>query len=295
MKKEKSTALVPEKKAQYGYLKSIILSFYSRNLYVDVGKRWHGLGLIYLIIMLTIFTLPMGLKTGYYFNQFFNDELIAPFKNIPNIYIQNGQVNFEKPMPYYVKDKQGQVKIIIDTTGTINGFSSAFPEMTVLITKNSILYRIPEASFTKSLTTSTSTNNVIKVNKVPLDENLTQVFNGEDWVNQAYIGSIKFFMVFITPILVMSFFFGIMLVLLLIFAFLGQVVAQSFFDLKINFFTSSRLMIVASTPMNLLLLSMLTFQLMIPYIGFLFIIILSVYYCLALFALKRESRKVAIQ
>ncbi len=39
----------------YGYWKALYMSFYSTRLYVDVGKRWRGIGLLYLLFFVVVF------------------------------------------------------------------------------------------------------------------------------------------------------------------------------------------------------------------------------------------------
>src|SRR5476651_2545843 len=46
----------------YGYWKALYMSFYSRRLYVDIGKRWHGFGLVYLLLAIAVLSLPFALR-----------------------------------------------------------------------------------------------------------------------------------------------------------------------------------------------------------------------------------------
>lgn len=39
----------------YNYWQAIVLSFFSSRLYVDVGKRWKGLGFRYLLLIVFCF------------------------------------------------------------------------------------------------------------------------------------------------------------------------------------------------------------------------------------------------
>jgi len=83
----------------YRYWAALYKSFYSRNLYVDVGKRWHGLGILYLLLAIVLFSIPVALKTSLNLGRSFEEQLIDPLNQLPILYMQNGELTFDKPMP----------------------------------------------------------------------------------------------------------------------------------------------------------------------------------------------------
>lgn len=142
MSKEKNK-LKPIDTPVYRYWSALYMSFYSRRLYVDVGKRWRGFAFLYLLLTIALFSIPFALRMGFSLNQSFKEQITDPLSKIPVFYIQNGEVSFDKPMPYLIKNDQNQVVVLIDTTGKVNDFPAEYPYLTILINKNKISLKVP--------------------------------------------------------------------------------------------------------------------------------------------------------
>ena len=46
----------------YRYWQALYLSFYCGRLYVDIGKRWKGLGIGYLFLLVCFAIIPLNLR-----------------------------------------------------------------------------------------------------------------------------------------------------------------------------------------------------------------------------------------
>jgi Protein of unknown function (DUF1189) len=270
----------------YNYWQALYHSFFNSRLYVDVGKRWKGYGITYFLLLMFVVTLPVSIRVVIDFNRFFQDELILPFKQIPKLYIQNGQVKFDKPMPYLIKNKQGQVVIAIDTTGAIQSLNDKnYPYLNILITKDKLFYRFPQPKFFFGTTPKKVDTYVTSFRGLS-----DSVFEGKEWVKGAGLKSLQgIFGLMIYPALAFVF-FGLFLVLLLVVALLGQVAAK-LLGLTISYKQSCRLMLVSVTPAMVVLWLLLALAWLTKGYGFIIPVLLAIYFCYAVLALKRESQK----
>ncbi|HEL8434089.1 TPA: hypothetical protein U0D75_002421, partial [Legionella pneumophila] len=72
----------------YSYWQALYMSFYSKRLFVDVGKRWRGIGLIYLLLVVAICSIPFSIRIASDFNKTFNQQIIQPLLQLPTVYVQ---------------------------------------------------------------------------------------------------------------------------------------------------------------------------------------------------------------
>lgn len=275
----------------FGYWKALYLSFFSKRIYVDVGKRWKGLGLLYLLLSIALFCIPLCLKIAYDFNRDFEQTLVNPILLLPDFYIQNGQVSFDKPMPYLVKNDKGQVVGIIDTTDKIKDFSNEYPYLNILVNKHKMYFRLPAPQVM-----GISVNDVSKpiTMSQPFDKNMNMVFNGEQVVKDSSIYGLKILSSLMVYPLVALFLYSFLVVIFLVLAFLGQVFARIFFSFKMDFKKSSRLFMVSTTPMVLVLNLFLFMNWMFPGSGFVLLAILVFYFSYAIYSLRSESQQVVV-
>jgi len=275
----------------YGYWSALYKSFYSRRLYVDVGKRWKGFGILYLLLVFFLFSIPLFGRMSVGLNQAFKEQIIGPLLKIPVFYIQNGSVVFDKPMPYLINNDKKQTIVIIDTTGKVSDFTAQYPYLSILINKNQIAFRIPNAQIFPMNTPAAPSKSAPLVRTFDKESNL--VFDGKKLVEQNSIAGLKYAsQVMLYPIIV-TMLFSIFIVFFLVLSLLGQTFSRIFFSFKIKFAASTRLLIVAGTPMLLLLLIILTLNRMFPGVGIILFFLLILYYSYALYALRAESRQVA--
>jgi len=268
----------------YSYRQAFYLSFYSSRLYIDVAKRWKGLGIIYLLLIIMLGAIPLSTRIIINFNKYFDEQLILPLKKIPPLYLQNKEISFDKPMPYLIKNSKGEVVTIIDTTGTVTNMTKAYPQLTVLITKDKLFFRPPKLELFR--------NSAAITEEPPYEYGLTQgsgeVFIGSEWVQTSGILKLKWLSEFLVYPMMVMFFLGLSIVLMFMLAFLGQLLAHLFFNLKLKFKQASRLLAISVTPAMACFFILLTANVVLPGLGIFYIALIAIYFCYSLVCLKRE-------
>ncbi|QMT60108.1 DUF1189 family protein [Legionella sp. PC997] len=289
MSKEKNK-LKPIDTPIYRYWSALYMSFYSRLLYVDVGKRWKGLGIIYFLLAIAVFSIPFSLRLSFSLDQSFREQITNPLSKIPVFYIQNGEVFLNKPMPYFVKNDKGEVVVIIDTTDKINDFTTDYPYLTILINKNKISLKVPSLTLFNMPESKPSRGAPIVQS---FDKGTNAVFDGKKYAENSSVQKLKFFSELLIYPMVVAMFFSMFLVIYLVLGFLGQVFSNVFFSFNVTFAQSCRLLAVASTPMLCFLFILLIFNFLFPGSGFILSALLVIYYSFSLYSLRAESRRMA--
>lgn len=287
--KEKNK-LKPMNASAYSYWSALYHSFYSRRLYVDVGTRWRGLGILYLLLLIAICSIPIFIRLGIHFNDLFKEKITQPMSQIPVFYIQNGEMVFDKPMPYLIKNDKGEVVVAIDSTGTINDFRD-YPSLTILINKNKMSFKLPNAQLLM-MKDQQSNNSTPLVQ--PFDPKTNMVFEGKKIVEEDSITQLKYASEALIYPVVVSLFFSIFMIFFLVLGFLGQIFSSIFFSFKLSLLTSVRLLVVAGTPMLVLFFVLLLFHSIFPGLGLILFALLAAYYCFAIYSLRAESKQVVI-
>ena len=273
----------------YRYWQALYLAFYSGRLYVDVAKRWRGYGLSYLLLVFALTSIPLSTRIIIDFNRYFNESMVMPLNALPTLYVQNGALSVDKPMPYFVKNPKGEVVAIIDTTGAIKAIPKTYPNVTVFITKNKIIFRPARLQL---FLTGSETNKPASEYTQELPKGSNEVFVGKEWLSNSGILSLKWlFDVLVYPIMTL-FFYGLSIAALFSIALLGQVVAQILFLVKLTYQQSCRLLLVAITAPGILFFAGLTANVVIPRLGFFYLGLLTIYFCYAVIAVRRDSKQV---
>ncbi|MBA3537470.1 MAG: DUF1189 family protein [Tatlockia sp.] len=273
----------------YRYWQALYQSFFNPQVYVDVAKRWRGLGINYLLLVIFIFSIPFAIRFILEFNQFFQDKMVQPISALPTLYIQNGKVSLDKPMPFIIKNKQGQVAAIVDTTGVVKTMDGKYPELAILITQDRLFLRLPTSNFFFSPKETPNTANNIQV--YPFSDKANSVFIGKEWVKTSGIQNLKlFFGILIYPTMALVA-FGAFLVFILAIALMAQFIARLFFKISITYKQACRLLIVSLTPFMLVFWTLLAFGTISGTYTFFLPLLMFTYFCYAVLALKRESHK----
>jgi len=272
----------------YNYWQALYLSFSSRNLYVDISKRWRGYGFIYLLLLSFIVSIPLSAKLVIQYNNYLATNVVEPLMKLPVIYIQNGDITINEPMPYYIKNKFGEVTAIVDTTGVVNKFDSSFPDLIYLFTKNSVLNRQP-ISFLSSIISDH--NNEYKIYNYQFDKKTNEVFDGKKFIEGNGVFIIKLIVnILIYPVL--GFFIFVLISgIVVIFVFVGQLASIIIFKFTLNLKDSFRIFIVASTPAIFLFFASLIVNYRIPGGVISYVALLSFYYSLAIISIRAMSGK----
>lgn len=227
------------------YSKALYASFYSSVLYTDVVKRWHGLGMKYLLLVIMLGAIPLSGRVIVEFNHFFKEDVLFPIQALPLLTIQNGDLIYNQHMPDLIKNNKGEVVSIIDTTGAVSEMNQTYPKLTVLITKNKMDFRPPGYKQFLGL----AKNNIgSPIYTHTFDKGLNGRLSGTEWIHSTGICKLKTLMQIMVFPSVILFYFGVFGIILLLLSSLVQLYADIFFNLKLPFKASCRLLAVAATP-----------------------------------------------
>lgn len=271
----------------YSHWQALYMALYSRRLYVDVAKRWTGIGLLYILLLQAIIMIPFAIRTMIEFNHFFNNTILLPIERIPLFYISNGEVLFDKKMPYLIKNNEGQVVSIIDTTGRVSNIDDTYPDLKFLVTKNKLYMRPTLMGVHDKITVDMSKRNLIVQD---FGNNANFIFNPMTWIENMHFKWIKIgVLVLIYPVIV-SFSFGMIYSLMMVFAMLSQAYAWLILKTKLTFPQAARLLTVASTAPLAIFMVCLAFGAIFAGLGLLCIGLWSIYFSLGTLSFKRENR-----
>lgn len=121
-----------------------VLSFFSKELYIDVGQNWKGVNFLYLLLLLAVCLIPTMINLHRGISNFVNNEAPAIVNQVPEITITDGQVSIKETQPYYIKDPDSDEPLaIIDTTGQIESLEDT--DAFFLLTGNKVI--IKESKF----------------------------------------------------------------------------------------------------------------------------------------------------
>jgi hypothetical protein len=122
-----------------GLLRAIGLSFYSADLYRDVGRRWHGAGLLYLTVLLAICWVPTAVRTHTALRRFAADEVPKLTARLPEIDITDGVMQCRPPGRHDLREENPRPGappegLIIDDS--IDDVPSDLPPGTMMLTRH---------------------------------------------------------------------------------------------------------------------------------------------------------------
>ncbi|CEG57836.1 DUF1189 family protein [Legionella fallonii] len=266
------------------YSKALYASFYSFVLYADVVKRWYGLGIGYLLFLIILGAIPLSGRVIVAFNHFFNEEILFPIQSIPPLTMQNGEITYNQPMPYLIKNNKGEVVSIIDTTGTVSDMNQAYPQLTVLITKNKMIIRPPSYKQFLGLAKDNIGNPIYTRT---FDKGLNGLLSGEEWINSTGISRLNTLMQILIFPSVTLFYFGVFGVMLLLLSALVQLYSDIFFSFKLPFKASCRLLAVAATPTLVLFFFMRCGNFAVPGMSLVYGVLVLSYISYGLYSVKR--------
>jgi hypothetical protein len=205
-----------------------VLSFFSKELYRDVGLNWKGVNFLYLFLLLAVCLAPTTIKIYIGFTNFVDNEAPAFVEQVPEITINDGKVSINETQPYYIKDPDsGKVLVVIDTTGQITSLKDT--DALCLLTEDKIITR-----------KSKSENRTYDLSNVKAFAVDSERITG--WLNIAG----KFLVIFVYPFgLLVS--YVVRIVQALIYAAIGLLFA-SMCKVTLSYPALLRLAVVAMTP-----------------------------------------------
>lgn len=273
----------------YSYWQALYMSFYSKFLYIDVAKRWRGIGAIYLLIMIAVASIPLSARLMLNCSQYVNQQIIEPLKTAPPLEIQHGTFVYSETMPYYIRNKLGSVVAVIDTRTDGNGMVGLEPSVIMLITRDKLYFRSPSINLFPNVSQKTVEHDPVIRQPEP-DQN--QILRLDEIVETSKLQTVKWAMLLIIYPIIVAFIFGVILSFFPMVAMLGQVLAFVFFRFKLKFFTSLRLLIVSSTAQISIALMLLGLNLFSPVIILLCLTLWMAYFSYAILIVKRDSLRI---
>lgn len=122
--------------SNYGLFQGIYMSFYSRDLYRDVGQNWGGKAFLYLFVVLALSWIAQTFMIQSSLNRLYATESDFFVAQIPVVTVTQGKLSTPEKKPYIINEP-GSKKIfaIIDTTGTYKDLSKAGTDLLVTDTE----------------------------------------------------------------------------------------------------------------------------------------------------------------
>lgn len=291
--KNNKTNLNPIDHRVFKYWEALYMAFYSSRLYVDVGKRWRGFGLLYFFLVIAIAVVPFSIKSMFMLNDYFDDQIIFPLKKIPQFEIKQGKLSFDYFMPYLIKSRNGDVVVVVDDKVSLTEVNYAYPHWMLFITSDCFYSKTPSPSFFNGSAFESDNLHSKEVTMQPFADIQSGSLSGGKWLEQAGIEQTKWYFLFSIYPSLLGFLYGIFTVLLLFVAILAKAVAHIFLNYKISFAHSYRLLLVSSgSGVSLFIMSLSFGQL--PLMGLCLLMSIALYFCYAILCLKRESKQVVL-
>lgn len=286
----KSRALRPVDAPHFGYWKALVHAFYDPKLYVDVAKRWKRLSLGYLLLALLVLCLPYSIHLMRIFDTYLKNDLLVSIDRLPVLYVQNGQVSINKPVPYFVRNDKNEVLAIVDTTGQIVSLTYEYPKAVMLITKDKLLFRSP---------TPPPIFSTFKITERPITTTTfgpqtNAIFNGQSWTHSITVRSLIIFAEFLLYPTMVLVIFTLALMFLLPFAMMAQLVAKGLMKVSLSYTQSFRLLMVAATPQLTALLIVLAIDVIIKGFGLFLSLLLAFYFGFAVLSYKRWAKQMVL-
>jgi len=126
---------------KYGLFHPPVLSFFSKDLYIDVARNWTGTGIIYLLMLLIITWGLITVRAHFATTALLNSEGRAIAAKIPTMKLTKGKIAFEVEQPFIVNEPESDKPLIIlDTTGQTTSLDD-HPGVVMLVTETKMITR----------------------------------------------------------------------------------------------------------------------------------------------------------
>ena len=213
---------------RFNYLDALWQSFFSHPLYVDVARRWRGVGFLYLLLLVILSWLPDFAKMQSGLEHLRGEASEGFIRQVPALNITDGVASADVATPYFIKNpKDGKVLAIVDFTGKYTNLDDT--PAVVLLTRTEVI--------TKQSGRETRSYSLSGVKHFSIDQNR---------VRRWFQLFVAWFVALITPFVICcSYAFRICQAL--IYAAVGLAFANSF-HVKLAYDTLLRIACVALTP-----------------------------------------------
>ncbi|MBN1253848.1 MAG: DUF1189 family protein [Deltaproteobacteria bacterium] len=254
---------------KYSLLHPPVLSFFSKDLYRDVGQNWRGIAALYLVLLLAFCWIFETWAVNEKVSQFIINEAPPFVEQIPEITIQDGNVSINEPEPYFLYDPEtGDVIAIIDTTGFYDSLDNT--EAYLLLTNNKFIVRKSEAE-----------------RRVYDLSQMDEFFLDQNTINN-FIDIFKTYFPFVFYVFAVIFSFVFRLVLVLIYGAIGFLFCK-IANVKLTYQTLIRLAVIASTPVIILDTVLEVSNVNIPFFWLICFAIVMCYLYFGVWANKAQS------
>lgn len=217
---------------KYSLFEIPILSFFSKDLYKDVGQNWKGIAVFYLLLLLAFCWIFETWAVHIKVSQFIAKETPPFIEQIPEITIRDGKVSINEPEPYFIYDPgTKEIIAIIDTTGQYDSLDNA--EAYLLLTKNKLIGRKSE--------TETRVYDLSGIDNFFLDQAKVNT----------YVSIFESYFPFVFYVFAVIFSFIFRLVLVLMYGGIGFLFCRVA-NVRLDYQTLVRLAVIASTPVIIL-------------------------------------------
>ena len=143
------TDTLPAAGRRFSFIQPLYLSFFSKELYQDVGRHWPGVGFSYLLFLLAVAWIPTMIQFHVSFGRFVRNDLPKITAQLPTIHITKGEVQVDPPGRYEIKDPDtGKVFLIIDPSIEALPLDN-IPGDVVLLTHTKLIMRQSQSGETK--------------------------------------------------------------------------------------------------------------------------------------------------
>jgi hypothetical protein len=100
-----------------GIFRTMILSFYSADIYREAAKRWRDRFFLYLLALVFVLMLIFTCAAVYLYESKVRAEIDYIVMQAPHLVISNGIASMDKPSPYTIKSRDGEAIAIFDMRG----------------------------------------------------------------------------------------------------------------------------------------------------------------------------------
>ena len=124
---------------RFNFFQAWSMSFFSRDLYADVGRNWKGFGWAYLFLLIAVTWLPASYTIHSGLTHWARTEAPQVLKDFPRLTITKGVVTADRETPYVMNDDAGRPVLMIDLTGQNTTLEASKTQ--ALLTKNKLIMR----------------------------------------------------------------------------------------------------------------------------------------------------------
>lgn len=257
---------------RYSVFHPIVMSFFSRSLYRDVGQNWRGSGFAYLLLLLAICWIPILFLFDRSLDAFVAHEAPAMIAKVPVVTIKNGNLSINADLPYIIKDEGNVPFIVINPNADYDELSKQPGQIYVM--KNKIAIR--------------KDANQTQIIDIPKETNMTlgpeQVSAGVKFINR-WLAAIFY------PILVISSYIY-RVIQALLYAGIGSLIISRMVGVRLDYTTILRLATIAVTPVIVISTVLDIFSISFPFQLLLYFVITMLYLG---FGIKANKDSVAAQ